>query len=76
MIKILFDKNEAIIKFPKSLISIDSVQELIGRIKFESIIENSKLKEEEAWRLSEELKKEWWEKNKNIILEKIEKNYN
>lgn len=71
MVDITFEKDEAIIKFPKQYISADYVQQFIERLRLEAIIEKSNLTEEQAWELSEQLKQDWWQKNKEKILKRI-----
>jgi len=71
MIDIKFEKDEAIIKFPKQYVSADYVQQFIERLRLEAIVEKSKLTEEQAWELSENLKQEWWQKNKDNLLKRI-----
>jgi len=71
MVDIKFEKDEAILKFPKQLISADYVQQFLERLRLEAIVEKSKLTDEQAWDLSEQLKREWWEKNKDKLLKRI-----
>ncbi len=71
MIDITFIKDEAILKFPKQFASADYVQQFLERLRLEAISEKSELTEEQAWELSEQLKQEWWNNNKDGILKKI-----
>lgn len=71
MVEITFEKDEAILKFPKAFISANYVQQFIERLHLEAIVEKSKLTEDQAWELSEQLKQEWWEKNKEKLLKRI-----
>ena len=71
MVEITFNKNQAILKFPKQLASSDYVQQFLERLRLETIIEKSKLTEEQAWELSEEIKQEWWRKNKEKFFKRI-----
>ena len=71
MVDITFEKDEAIIKFPKQFISTDYVQQFLERLRLEAIVEKSKLTEKQAWELSEQLKQEWWQKNKEKLLKRI-----
>jgi len=71
MVDISFEKDEAILKFPKQFISADYVQQFLERLRLEAIVEKSKLTEDQAWELSEQLKKEWWEKNKEKLIKRI-----
>jgi len=71
MIQITFKDNEAILKFPKQLISSGYVQEFLERLRLETIAEKSQLTDEQAWELSEKIKQEWWQKNKDEFLKRI-----
>jgi hypothetical protein len=71
MIDIIFEKEEAILKFPKQYVSADYVQQFFERLRLEVIVEKSKLTEEQAWELSENLKQEWWQRNKENLLKRI-----
>ena len=71
MVQISFIEDEAILKFPKQLISSAYVQEFLERLRLEIIAEKSQLSDDEAWELSEEIKEEWWRKNKDDLLKRI-----
>ena len=71
MVEISFEKDEAILKFPKQFVAADYVQQFLERLRLEAIIEKSKLTEQQAWELSEQLKQEWWQKNKDKLLKRI-----
>lgn len=71
MVQISFNDDEAILKFPKQLVSSAYVQEFLQRLRLETIVEKSQLTEEKAWELSEEIKQEWWQKNKDKFLKGI-----
>ncbi len=68
MIDITFEANDVVIKFPKQFVSSDYVQNFLERLRLETIAQKSQLLEEQAWELSEEVKQQWWEKNKEIFL--------
>ena len=69
--KLTFEKDEVILKFPIDLLSEGYVQDFFQRLKSEMIVRKSRLSEEAAWELSEEIKQEWWEKNREKFLKKI-----
>lgn len=71
MVEITFEKDEAILKFPKQFFSTDYVQKFLERLRLEAIVEKSMLTEEQAWELSEQLKQEWWQKNQAKLLKRI-----
>lgn len=68
MVEITFDKSQAILKFPKKFVSTKYVQQFLERLRLEAIVEKSQLTEEQAWDLSEQIKQEWWEENKDLFL--------
>lgn len=71
MVDISFEKDDVILKFPKQYVSADYVQQFLERLRLEAIVKKSKLTEEQAWELSENLKQEWWGKNKENLLKRI-----
>ena len=73
MVEITFEKENAVLKFPKQLVSSGYVQEFLDRLRLETIIEKSQLSEEEAWKMSEDIKQQWWQKNKDKFLKGIKK---
>jgi len=64
MVEITFDEDEAILKFPKQLVSSDYLQQFLERLRLEAIVEKSRMSEEQDWELSEQIKQEWWKKIK------------
>ena len=68
MIDITFEANDVVIKFPKQFVSSDYVQNFLERLRLETIAQKSQLLEEQAWELSEEVKQQWWQKNKEMFL--------
>ncbi|HLC15086.1 MAG TPA: hypothetical protein VJL89_02525 [Thermodesulfovibrionia bacterium] len=71
MIDIKFKDDDAILTFPKKIVSSKYVQDFLDRLKLESIAQKSQLTEEKAWELSEELKQKWWDENKHRFLDRI-----
>lgn len=73
MVQITFKDDEAILRFPKQLVSSEYVQEFLERLRLETIVEKSQLTEEQAWELSEEMKQKWWKKNKGKFLKRVKR---
>ena len=71
MVQITFKDDDAILKFPKQLVSSAYIQEFLERLRLEAIVEKSQLPEEQAWELSEEIKEDWWQKNKEKFLKRV-----
>ena len=71
MLKIKSRNKDLIITMPRKFVKSDFVQEFLDRLDAEMIAQKSKLSYENAWRLSEELKESWWQKNKSVILIRV-----
>ena len=65
-------KNDNVhIVFSRNLIKDNDLMELIERIKVKQLISQSQLIEDDAIKLDEELKANWWENNREKFLDKI-----
>ncbi len=71
MIEIKVKNGDLILSFPKDLISSKYISRFIERLEMEKIAQKSLLSEENAWRLSEEIKESWWNRNRDRFLKKI-----
>jgi len=71
MIEIKVKNGDLILSFPKDLISSKYISRFIERLEMEKIAQKSLLSEENAWRLSEEIKGSWWNRNRDRFLKKI-----
>jgi hypothetical protein len=60
--------NEAIIKVDLSLIGIESLNVMFERLRTEQLIRKADFKEDIV-EIGEELKRDWWEKNRERYLE-------
>ena len=70
MISIKYDSKDAVLTFPKKLISRDYVQEFIERLNVEMILRKSRLQDEYLTELSEKVKADWWKKNRQKYIGK------
>jgi hypothetical protein len=59
--------DELIIKLPKN-INLKGLQRLIDYIEYNQLTANSIARQEAVDKLSSEVNKNWWEKNKNRLL--------
>jgi hypothetical protein len=50
--------------FPTEGMTPEQVNDFVSWLRIESIARRSQLTEQGAWQLSEEIKADWWEKNK------------
>lgn len=63
MIEVKAEEGVVHMIFPTDGMSADQVNDFVTWLRVESIARRSKLSEEAAWKLSEEIKADWWEKN-------------
>lgn len=71
MLDIQVKDDNVNIVFSRNLINDNDLMDLLERIKVKHLISQSKLTEEDAIALDEELKSNWWGKNKEKFLDKI-----
>jgi len=62
-----------VVKIPKDLISKDYVERFVERLELEMLVEKSQMTSKDAWKLSEEIKEDWWKKNRNKVLKRMKK---
>lgn len=73
MIEIKKHKKQYQISFPESLVDQSYVEKFLDYLRYAEISSKSRLSEEDAMRLSEELKSSWWEENKDDVLKRMGK---
>lgn len=73
MIEIKRENDDIVVRFPKDLITNDELERFLARLRIEEFAQKSKMTEEQAWELSEEIKQKWWDENKEWIYKKIGK---
>ena len=59
------EDNEITLTFSKKVLGLDEIQSFIDYIKFREINAQSKATQEQADKLSDEINKSWWDKNKH-----------
>ncbi len=64
--------NKFFIEFNKNILNEKEIVELVEYLKIKETIYKSKLQKEEVEKLDNELKYNWWCKNKEVILGKID----
>ncbi|WP_456474547.1 hypothetical protein [Candidatus Pyrohabitans sp.] len=69
--EITLEEKNLIIKIPKDMISQNFIKRFIERVELEELVKDFKMTEREAWELSEEIKRSWWEEHGKEILKKI-----
>ncbi len=70
MVTIKYKAKDAVLTFPKTLISKEYVREFIDRLNIETILRKSKLEEGDVTDLSEKIKTDWWKNNKQRFIVK------
>lgn len=72
MVTIKFENKETVIRFPETLVSKEYVQEFIAYLRLEEIAQKSALTDAQLWEMTEQIQAEWWEKNKQKFLDRLE----
>jgi hypothetical protein len=64
MVAVKADNGQVQLTFPTQGMSAEEVNDFVAWLRFEAIARRSRLSEDAAWKLSEEIKATWWEANK------------
>jgi hypothetical protein len=64
MVQVKAYKGVVRMTFPTDGMSPEQVNDFVTWLRVEAVARRSKLTEQGAWQLSEELKADWWEQNK------------
>lgn len=72
MLEVVRQGKKILISVDQDMISNDYFLKFLERMKVEEIARKSQLKEDDAMALAEEIKTDWWEKNKAQLLEGID----
>ncbi len=73
MIDITFEAEDVVLKFPKRLVSSSYLQDFLEKLRLEMLAMKSRMTEEQVWELSEDVKQQWWDKNKELFLDRVKK---
>jgi hypothetical protein len=63
MIAVKAEKDHLEVSIPTAGMTPEEISEFVSWLRVESILQRSKLTEEDAWKLSEEIKSDWWQAN-------------
>lgn len=63
MIEVKAEQGMVHMSFPTDGMSADEVNDFVTWLRVESISRRSKLTEDAAWKLAEEIKADWWKQN-------------
>ncbi len=64
MVEVQSDNGVVRMVFPTDGLSPEQVDDFVTWLRVEGLARRSQLSEEAAWRLSDDIKAGWWEKNK------------
>lgn len=67
-------KDKLLISIPTKNMKTEEIDDLLAFLKTEFIVRQSEITEAEAFEISEEIKSDWWKKNKSRIEEMISEN--
>ncbi len=65
MIAVRAEKDRLEISIPTAGMTPEEISDFVSWLRVESIVQRSKLTEEEAWKLSEQIKSDWWQANEH-----------
>lgn len=68
MIAVKADKDHVEISIPTEGMTPEEVNGFVSWLRLEAIARRSKLTEEAAWKLSEDIKADWWAKNSHRFI--------
>ena len=71
MLEVSRQGKKILISIDQDMISSDSFLKFMERMKVEEIARKSRLTEEDAMSIAEEMKADWWNKNKDRLLDGI-----
>jgi hypothetical protein len=64
MIAVRAEKDRVEVTIPTQGMTPEEVNNLVSWLRVESVVSRSALTDDAAWKLSEEVKSNWWEQNK------------
>ena len=72
MLNYQINDNTVNLTFSKELLSSPEIARFIETLRIKDLLSNSQVSAEDVMRLDDELKENWWQKNKDTFLGKIE----
>lgn len=63
MIAVKAEKDRLEISIPTEGMTPEEISDFVSWLRVESVARRSKLPADEAWKLSEEIKSDWWREN-------------
>ena len=65
MIAVEANDHEIRVNIPTDGMSAEAVRDFVDWLRVEAVARRSRLTDDEAWKLSEDIKSTWWAQNKN-----------
>ena len=65
MIAVRVDKDHVQVSIPTEGMTPEEINRFVSWLRVESVLCRSRLTDEAAWKLSEEIKSDWWDQNKD-----------
>ena len=72
MLNYQISDNTVNLTFSKELLSSPEIARFIETLRIKDLLSNSQVSTEDVIKLDDELKENWWQKNKDTFLGKIE----
>jgi hypothetical protein len=70
MVAIETDEHEIRVNIPTDGMSPEAVSKFVNWLRVELIARRSRLADEAAWQISEDIKADWWARNKVRLIER------
>ena len=71
MLEVQINEKNVNVRFSKNLIDDKDLKEFLEKVRVKELISKSQLTEEDLKILDNELKSEWWKKNREKFLDRI-----
>lgn len=72
MVEVQVTKDNVNIAFSRKLVDDKELNDFIEKVRVKDLITRSRMTEEEALKLDRELKSNWWKKNRQHFLAKMQ----
>ena len=73
MLQVINENEEINLRFSKNLTDLGEFSKFLSRLKIEDIATRSRMTEEQAIEIANDIKADYWEANKDFILSKVKK---
>ena len=70
MIAVKAKKNEILVSIPTEGMPEEAVNSFVNWLRMEAAARRSRLTQKEAWKLSEDIKSDWWKTNQSRLAQR------